>query len=91
MEMRDPLTSRSIHDQRMLLSKVVVAIEMGPTSAELTLPLPHLDVTGKLKIPQGTSNARHVATLAGLEPSQPYSTPAGESGQLPPSVIPAPD
>jgi hypothetical protein len=31
--------------------------------------------------PQGTSNARHVATLAGLEPSQPYSATAAGTGQ----------
>jgi hypothetical protein len=31
--------------------------------------------------PQGISNARHVATLAGLEPSQSNTTTSGENGQ----------
>jgi hypothetical protein len=35
--------------------------------------------------PQGTSNARYVATLAGLEPSLPHSTTAGEHGQNAPT------
>jgi hypothetical protein len=30
---------------------------------------------------QGTSNARHVATMAGLEPSQSNTTTSGENGQ----------
>jgi hypothetical protein len=50
-EMREALTSESIHEQRTMLAKVVVGMEMGPASAGLTLSLPLSEVTGIYPMP----------------------------------------
>jgi hypothetical protein len=50
-EMRDSLMGESIDDQRTMLAKVLVGMEMGATNASLTLSLPLSEVTGIYKMP----------------------------------------
>ncbi len=50
-EMRDSLMGESIDDQRTMLAKILVGMEMGPTSASLSLSLPLSEVTGIYKMP----------------------------------------
>jgi hypothetical protein len=71
-EMRHASISRKMLDQRMLLSKGLIGMDMGAPGGKLTVTLPVSEITGKYSMPQSSlqyTPCRHPWGLNALTPS----------------------